>query len=104
MKHWQLIHSPLVYWTRDIVLKTLRHEGNNADQLLDDSISKDYVYGIPFKYGLPQREVEKVCRKMYQNDMVKLTLQINVPKTTKMHKQHKTTFGEQLGVVGKMPQ
>ena len=104
MKHWQETHSPLVYWTRDIVRKMVEKTGNKDDELLEEAISNDFVYGMPFKYGFPKMEVDRICRKIYQNDVVKLTFQINVPKTTRMQKHQKTTFGEQLGVVGKMPQ
>ena len=101
MKHWQDTHSPLVYWTREMVLKMVENDGNKDDELLEEAVNKDYVYGVPFKYGLPKLEVDKVCRKMYQNDVVKLTLQISAPKTTQMSKHYTTSFGEQLGVIGK---
>lgn len=101
MQHWQNTHSPMMHWTRQTVQMIMNHDTNNDDDMLREAVNKDYIYGMPFKYGLPKMEVEKVCRQMYQNDVVKLTLQISVPKTTRMHKYLTTTFGEMLGVIGK---
>ena len=101
MQHWQNTHSPMVYWTRQTVQKIQTHKTNKDDDLLREVINKDYIYGMPFKYGLPKMEVEKVCRQMYQKDVVKLTLQIIEPKTTRIHKYLTTSFGEMLGVIGK---
>ena len=101
MQHWQNTHSPMVYWTRQTVQKIQTHKTNKDDDLLHEVINKDYIYGMPFKYGLPEMEVEKVCRQMYQKDVVKLTLQIIEPKTTRIHKYLTTSFGEMLGVIGK---
>ena len=101
MQHWQSTHSPMVYWTRQTVQKIQKHETNKDDDLLREVINKDYIYGMPFKYGLPKMEVEKVCRQMYQKDVVKLTLQITDPKTTRIHQYLTTTAGEMLGVIGK---
>ena len=101
MQHWQNTHSPMVYWTRQTVQKIQTHKTNKDDDLLREVINKDYIYGMPFKYGLPKTEVEKVCRQMYQKDVVKLTLQIIEPKTTQIHKYLTTSFGEMLGVIGK---
>ena len=101
MQHWQNTHSPMMHWTRQTVQMIMNHDTNNDDDMLREAVNKDYIYGMPFKYGLPKMEGEKVCRQMYQNDVVKLTLQISVPKTTRMHKYLTTTFGEMLGVIGK---
>ena len=91
----------MVYWTRQTVQKIQTHKTNKDDDLLREVINKDYIYGMPFKYGLPKMEVEKVCRQMYQKDVVKLTLQIMDPKTTRINKFLTTSFGEMLGVIGK---
>ena len=101
MQHWQNTHSPLVYWTRQTVQRILNDRTTEDDDLLREVLNKNYIYGMPFEYGLPKMEVDKVCRQMYQKDVVKLTLQISVPKTTRVGKQLATTFGEQLGLIGK---
>ena len=100
MQHWQNTHSPMVYWTRQTVQRILNHKSNEDDDLLREVINKDYIYGMPFAYGLPKMEVEKVCRQMYQKDVVKLTLQISVPTTTRMKKYLTTSFGEMFGLIG----
>ena len=101
MQHWQNTHSPMVYWTRQTVERILNHRTNKDDDLLQEVLNKEYIYGMPFMYGLPILEVPKVCQQMYQKDVVKLTLQISVPKTTQMNKYVTPTTGEMFGVIGK---
>ena len=54
-----------------------------------------------FFFGLPEDEVKAVCRSIYANEMVKLTLQIADPTVMVIEKDVSATFTDQLGVVGK---
>ena len=54
-----------------------------------------------FKYGLPTWEVNNVCRQMYKNNVVKVTLQIASPEALQIKRDIRVTFADQLGVVGK---
>ena len=57
--------------------------------------------GLLMEYGLPKSEVLKVCKEMYKNDVIKLTLQISDPVAMQLNKNMKATVMDQIGTVGK---
>ena len=56
--------------------------------------------GLLMDYGLPRSEALKVCREMYKNDVIKLTLQISEPVAMQLNKNMKAAFMDQVGTVG----
>ena len=58
--------------------------------------------GLPMDYGLPKSEVPKVCKEMYRNDVIKLTLQISDPVAMQLNKGMKVTFVDQVGTFGEL--
>jgi hypothetical protein len=51
-------------------------------------------------YGLPTPEAIQMCKDVYSNDIVKLTLQIMDPNVMQINKDVSAKFSDQLGVVG----
>ena len=56
--------------------------------------------GLLMDYGLPKSEAHKVCKQMYKNEVVKLTLEISDPVAMQLNKNMKATFMDQVGTVG----
>ena len=56
--------------------------------------------GLPMDYGLPKTEALRVCKEMYKNEVIKLTLQISDPVAMQLNKNMKATFMDQIGTVG----
>ena len=46
-------------------------------------------------------EVANVCKQMYKNDLVKITLQIAEPQAQQLITDMRVTFADTLGIVGK---
>ena len=57
--------------------------------------------GLLMDYGLPRSEALKVCKLMYKNDVIKLSLQISDPVAMQLNKNMKAAFMDQVGTVGK---
>ena len=57
--------------------------------------------GLQMDYGLPRTEALKVCKEMYKNDVIKLTLQISEPVAMELNKNMKATLMDKFGTVGK---
>ena len=101
MTHWGHTQSPQVYWTRQMAWLA------NTNKLMDDLPSmKKSLSGYQttiqngIQNGLPLWEENKVCKKLYKNDVVKLTLQVSVPEAMQIKRDVKVTFADQLGVIG----
>ena len=62
---------------------------------------KQRDFNTSFWYGIPKDEVKSVCRSIYANEMVKLTVQIADPTVMVIEKDVSATFTDHLGVVGK---
>ena len=58
--------------------------------------------GLPMDYGLPKSEALKVCKEMYKNEVVKLTLQISDPVAMQLNKNMKVTIVDQIGIFGEL--
>ena len=69
--------------------------------LIEESLS-DPLGGQDIRYGLPDKEVESVCKQMYKNDMVKVSLQIGDPEAMQLKMDVAVTFADALGIVGKI--
>ena len=54
-----------------------------------------------FNNGLPEEERESVCKSIYSNEVVKLTVQIADPYVMVIEKDVSATFSDMLGIVGK---
>ena len=57
-------------------------------------------HGQDFFHNLPMEEDESVCRSIYANEMVKLTIQIADPSVMVITKDVSATFPDMLGIVG----
>ena len=55
-----------------------------------------------FRYGLPTFPIiQSVCKSKYENEVVKLNVQIADPSVMVVEKAVSSTFADHLGVVGK---
>lgn len=68
--------------------------------LIQNSLG-DELGGQEIRYGLPVEEVANVCRQMYKNDLVKITLQVSEPQAQQLIMDVRVTFADTLGIVGK---
>ena len=66
--------------------------------LLEETLKNDRY--TKFHYGLPEAEMNKVCKQIYKNDIVKLTLQISESEALQIKRDIRVTFADQLGVIG----
>ena len=66
--------------------------------LLEETLKNDG--STKFRYGLPEVEANTVCKHIYKNDMVKLTLQISESEALQIKRDIRVTFTDQLGVIG----
>ena len=64
-----------------------------------DSLS-DPLGGQDIRYGLPDKEVATVCKRMYKNDVVKVTIQVGEPEAVQMKMDVAVTLLDRLGIVG----
>ena len=55
-----------------------------------------------FFHNLPKEEGESVCKSLYSNEVVKLTVQIVDPYVTEIEKDVSATFSDMLGIIGKI--
>ena len=55
-----------------------------------------------FYHKLPEEEGESVCKSIYANEVVKLTLQIVDPNVMVIEKDVRATFSDMLGIIGKI--
>ena len=69
--------------------------------LIEESLS-DPLGGQDIRYGLPDKEVESVCKQMYKNDVVKVSLQIGDPEAMQLKMDVAVTFADALGIVGEI--
>ena len=69
--------------------------------LIEDSLS-DILGGQDIRFGLPDKEVASVCKQMYKNDVVKVTLQIGEPEAMQLKMDVAITFADALGIVGEI--
>ena len=69
--------------------------------IIEDSIN-DLLGGQDIRYGLPDLEVAKVCRQMYKNEVVKVTLQIGEPEAMQLKMDVAVAFADALGIVGEI--
>ena len=67
--------------------------------LIEDSIN-DPLGGQDIRYGLPDLEVAKVCKQMYKNEVVKVTLQIGEPEAMQLKMDVSIKPADALGIVG----
>ena len=67
--------------------------------LLMDSLY-DPLGGQDIRYGLPDKEVATVCKQMYKNDVVKVTIQVGEPEAMQMKMDVAVTFADALGILG----
>ena len=99
MSHWQFTRSPLVYWTQKMVniasLKTVEELPLIMDSLLGHPLG-----GQDIRYGLPDKEVATVCKRMYKNDVVKVKIQVAEPEAMQLKMDEAVSFADGLGIVG----
>ena len=54
-----------------------------------------------FVYSLPNGEGRSICKSLYSNEVVKLTIQITDPSVMVIEKDVSATFTDMLGIIGK---
>lgn len=57
--------------------------------------------GAMFTNGILNKERKSLCKSIYANEVVKLTIQITDPSVTVIEKDVSATFTDMLGIVGK---
>ena len=75
-------------------LKTVEELPLIMDSLLDP------LGGQDIRYGLPDKEVATVCKRMYKNDVVKVTIQVAEPEAMQLKMDEAVSFADGLGIVG----
>ena len=98
LDEWQRTNSPLFnYW----MLKFMTDRANFLDNYVPPR--EQFGSGIKaFRYGLPNFDIMRsVCKSKYENEVVKLNVQIADPSVMVVEKGVSSTFADQLGVVGK---
>lgn len=70
--------------------------------LYDYELSTQRCVAQGFIYNLPWDEIESVCKSIYANEMVKLTVQITDPFVMVIDKDVSGNFFDMLGIVGKI--
>ena len=60
--------------------------------------------GLDILFGLPEKEVTKVCRQRYKNEVVKVTVQIAEPEAMQLKMDVSIKPADALGIVGKYQQ
>ena len=55
-----------------------------------------------FHYKLPTEEALSVCKSIYANEVVRLTVQISDPYVMVIEKDVSATFSDKLGIIGKI--
>ena len=95
MRDWEHTHSPLAYWH----MATNEYHIDPRDFFKAEDINP---MKINMSFGLPTDEAVRVCKERYHYDLAKLTVVITEPKVMLIKKDIKTTFTDQLGVIGKL--
>ena len=57
--------------------------------------------GTTFTNGILNKERKSLCKSIYANEVVKLTIQITDPSVMVIQKDVSATFTDMLGIVGK---
>ena len=96
LEHWMKTSSPLwSYWGKLF---------QNAEGLRGYTLPKTRCtpVSIPlkFNYGLPWDETDSMCKSIYSEEVVKLTVQIAEPTVMTIEKDVSATFTDQLGTIG----
>ena len=58
--------------------------------------------GTTFTNGILNEERKSLCKSIYANEVVKLTIQITDPSVMVIEKDVSATFTDMLGIVGKL--
>ena len=58
-------------------------------------------YRQKFYHNLPKEDGESMCKSLYANEVVKLTVQIADPYVMVIKKDVSATFSDMLGIIGK---
>ena len=66
--------------------------------LLEETLRNDG--STKFHYDLPEVGANTLCKQIYKNDIVKLTLQISESEALQLKRDLRVTFTDQLGVIG----
>ena len=96
LKEWQNTNSPITHWS-NMVKRYLDPDSEFYDpNMLNVETTDHYT----FLYGLPKRDAQKICMTMYKETIAKVTVEILEPMVMQIRKDKKTSFTEQIGVVG----
>ena len=92
--HWEKTNSPMFnHWTRFAGAMGLDHY-----DIPPERCSKP---GTTFTNGILNEERKSLCKSIYANEVVKLTIQITDPSVMVIEKDVSATFTDMLGIVGK---
>ena len=98
MPNWMKTNSLLwSYWMRFMVTP---NEGLKDYNL--PSSRCNHKDGTHFSHNLPRDEGESLCKSLYSNEVVKLTVQIADPYVMVIEKDVSATFTDKLGIVGRI--
>ncbi len=97
MRDWQETNSPLAYWRNEMSDANYQRRFETLE--LDRETFRDS--GITnMSYGLPTDEAMLTCKRKYQSDIAKLTVQIIDPNVMQIKKNRRVTFADQLAAIG----
>ncbi len=96
MRDWERTSSPLAHWFSQLSVANYK-ERFKTYRMSAHSLSRF----SNFSYGLPTEEAIRVCKEIYNMDIVKLTIQIMNPTVMEIKRDQRVTFTDQLAVIGK---
>ena len=97
LSEWEKTNSPVAYWYNTVD----RYLDSGSQFYNPDMISFKSPETWTFRNGLPEEEAREMCKTMYRESIAKVSLEILDPKVLQIKKDVRTTFTDQLGVVGK---
>ena len=80
--------------------ETFFHSLSLAKQTI--STSYEGLSELDKKLGIQRELATEICKMVFQNDFVKLTLEIAEPRMLKVEKDKSVTFAGMLGTIGKI--
>ena len=97
MREWGKAESPSVHWYKKF--KEHERKANLHKITLDQFPPEEHDKSVPLVYGLPKNEALDMCKKIYKNNIAKVTVQIADNTVLMTMRERSVTFPEQLSII-----
>ena len=97
MKEWGKAESPSVHWYKKF--KEHERKANLHKISLDQFPPEEHDKSVPLVYGLAKNEALDMCKKIYKNNIAKVTVQIADNTVLMTMRERSVTFPEQLSIM-----